>query len=343
MIITTVCILLFLVHVAWNSSKYDDVVKLTQPHHVNMAETGSVAVQHVQEDTDIFSLASSQSYGFFDDVTDKHWKRLQKIAVEHVNHKYPEQPLTHNPLFDKRKIHTTSYPAWWQTNYEPNFSCQFEKRVGWNTNGDGPKWVCDPHRITEQAAKRKAADPNHPGCVVYSIGSNGDFSFEWGLQKEVGEGVCEFHIFDMGDYESKVPADLKRAHYHRWGLKGQDSKVDKPEAGQQFYGMLDTIKLLGHENLEVIDIFKIDCEKCEWNTYQDWLGAGIPLLHQIQVELHSAPGQTAIDFFDSFERAGYLRFHKEPNIQFSDGSCIEYAFVKVEEKFLDGKEFTKAK
>ena len=113
-IITTVCILLFLVHVAWNSPKYDDMVKLTQPH-INIAETGSVAVQHVQEDRDKFSLASSQSYGFFDDVTDKHWKILQKIAVEHVNHKYPEQPLTHNPLFDKRKIHTTSYPAWWQT------------------------------------------------------------------------------------------------------------------------------------------------------------------------------------------------------------------------------------
>ena len=206
-------------------------------------------------------------------------------------------------------------------------------------NGDGPKWICDPHRIKNIAERRKALDPNHPGCVVYSIGSNGDFNFELGMQKEVGEGVCEFHIFDMGDYKSKVPADLKRAHYHQWGLTVQDPNVDKPIPGQQFYGLLDIIKLLGHEKLDVIDIFKIDCEKCEWKTYQDWIGAGIPLLHQIQVELHNAPGQKAIDFFDTFERAGYLRFHKEANIQFSDGECIEYAFVKVEEKFLEGKNF----
>jgi len=177
---------------------------------------------------------------------------------------------------------------------------------------------------------------------VYSIGSNGDFNFELGMQKEVGEGVCEFHIFDMGDYKSKVPAELKRAHYHQWGLTVQDPNVDKPVPGQQFYGLLDIIKLLGHEKLDVIDIFKIDCEKCEWKTFQDWLGAGIPILHQIQVELHNAPGKKAIDFFDTFERAGYLRFHKEANIQFSDGECIEYAFVKVEEKFLEGKKFSTA-
>jgi len=181
-------------------------------------------------------------------------------------------------------------------------------------NGDGPKWICDPHRIKKMAARRKAIDPNHPGCVIYSIGSNGDFNFELGMQKEVGEGVCEFHIFDMGDYEPKVPKELKRAYYHRWGLKAQEQDGDPMNAlgGQTHYSLQDTIKLLGHDNLDVIGIFKIDCERCEWTTYQDWLGKGIPLLHQIQVEVHDAPGQTAIDFFDSFERAGYLRFHKEP-------------------------------
>jgi len=112
-IVATVCILLFLLQIAWNSAKYGDIVKVTQEA---MAETGSVAVQHVQEDTDKFSLASSQSYGFFDDVTDKHWKILQKIAVEHVNHKVPDKPLTHNPVVDKRKVkYNSSYPAWWQT------------------------------------------------------------------------------------------------------------------------------------------------------------------------------------------------------------------------------------
>ena len=42
--------------------------------------------------------------------------------------------------------------------------------------------VCDPHRIPKLALERKAKDPDHPGCVVYSVGSNGDFNFEMGFQ-----------------------------------------------------------------------------------------------------------------------------------------------------------------
>jgi len=101
-VVATVCSLLLLLHVAWNSAKYGDIVKVTQEA---MAETGSVAVQHVIEDTDKFNLASSLvSYGSFDDVTDKHWKLLQKIAVEHVNHEHPDKSLTYNPMFDKAYI-----------------------------------------------------------------------------------------------------------------------------------------------------------------------------------------------------------------------------------------------
>ena len=73
--------------------------------------------------------------------------------------------------------------------------------------------------------------------------------------------------------------ELKRAHYHKWGLKNQDPNFLPPRprglswfekllysnskttvSGQTFYGLIDTIKMLGHEKLDVIDIFKIDCE-----------------------------------------------------------------------------------
>ena len=78
------------------------------------------------------------------------------------------------------------------------------------------------------------------------------------MQKEVGEGVCEFHIFDMGDYETKVPKELKRAYYHRWGFKKQGgSATQKLKTGDanEFMGLKDTIVKLGHENVGVIDIF----------------------------------------------------------------------------------------
>ena len=128
---------------------------------------------------------------------------------------------------------------------------------------DGPKWVCDPHRIKKLALDRKAKDPNHPGCVVYSIGSNGDFTFEMGVQHTVGVGVCEFHIFDFGNFESKIPRELKRANYHRWGLGKQLESATKSDSSSPvvqtgdmiLYGLLDTIRKLGHEHLDVIDIF----------------------------------------------------------------------------------------
>lgn len=96
--------------------------------------------------------------------------------------------------------------------------------------------------------------------MVYSIGSNGDFKFELGLQKEVGVGVCEFHIFDMGNYAEKVPKELKRTTYHRWGFKRQGGDTTglqkgKPGDANEYLGLKDTIKELGHEKLDVIDIF----------------------------------------------------------------------------------------
>ena len=61
------------------------------------------------------SLASSQSFGFFDGVSNSQWELLQKITAEHNNHHYPDLPLTHNPAFDKRnKKYFNSVPAWWQ-------------------------------------------------------------------------------------------------------------------------------------------------------------------------------------------------------------------------------------
>ena len=219
-------------------------------------------------------------------------------------------------------------------------------------------------------------NPDHPGCVIYSVGSNGDFTFELGMQQEVGVGTCEYHIFDPGDFAHKRPPELKRAHYHRWGLTKQNQKEpEKPWWGfeqqeksalretlldirDEYRSLHDTVKTLGHENLDVIDIFvsvevlipcvdntsltaalqKIDCERCEWQTYNDWLSAEVPLLHQILVEVHEAPKDKALDFFNSLERAGYLRFHKEPNIQWGP-SCIEYGFIRVNEPFLEGKDF----
>ena len=67
----------------------------------------------------------------------------------------------------------------------------------------------------------------------------------------------------MGNFEGKMPKELKRAHYHQWGLKKQNPDVKNVKtlaSGKTYFGLLDTVKKLGHDKLDVIDIFKIDCE-----------------------------------------------------------------------------------
>jgi hypothetical protein len=79
----------------------------------------------------------------------------------------------------------------------------------------------------------------------------------------------------MDDFKGNIPAELKRAYYHQWGLKKQGIELSEPEVRVDYYhvglpsnfskthsyfGLLDTVKKLGHDKLDMIDIFKIDCE-----------------------------------------------------------------------------------
>ena len=94
------------------------------------------------EETDSFESANRQSFGFFYDIPESNWKRLQQIFNEHVNHLHPEKPFVYHPqsqehqsipqVYVNRRGHSgwNSYAAWYQSNYEPNFSCPFERRIG---------------------------------------------------------------------------------------------------------------------------------------------------------------------------------------------------------------------
>ena len=76
----------------------------------------------------MFELARSQSFGFFYDIPDGHWRRLHKMFREHQNHRFPERPLTYHPeatadesmpeIYANRHSEWasgwSSYPAWYQ-------------------------------------------------------------------------------------------------------------------------------------------------------------------------------------------------------------------------------------
>ena len=160
--------------------------------------------------------------------------------------------------------------------------------------------------------------------------------FEEGMANLLGKGVCEIHVFDFTDFSHKVPDSIRdMVHFHAWGLKTSGEKVEERVAPRQqtqiFRTLNETIELLGHRG-QIIDIFKIDCEGCEWGTFHDWVNADVDI-RQILVEVHNVP-PAAQDFFLSMQNAGYVTFHKEPNIEFAGGQCIEYCFLKLGKAFF---------
>lgn len=70
--------------------------------------------------------------------------------------------------------------------FEPVASCWDEVRVG--QIGDGGKWVCGLSQLKSP-------------CLIYSLGSNGDPSFELAINTATS-GECEIYTFDPYDYSS---------------------------------------------------------------------------------------------------------------------------------------------
>ena len=74
-----------------------------------------------------YKLAYDQSYGFFDDIDEYNWKLMQTRARTRKNHK-----------FDSNLKFYEEPARWYMNNFEPDFTCAQERRVG--GVGDGPKW-----------------------------------------------------------------------------------------------------------------------------------------------------------------------------------------------------------
>jgi len=217
--------------------------------------------------------------------------------------------------------------VFWQLHYQPSFSCLFQQRIG--LQGEGGKWVCDPKNILKDNPKKDKT--NESSCLVYSIGSHGSFDFERGVHDQIWSG-CEIHTIDRSPwrhYKKGPPPEY--VHYHTYTI-GPSPHTD----------VSTLVQRLGHVN-RTIDILKIDCEGCEWETYKSWFGEGV-YIRQIQVELHGIGKNKGIDavhdFFKTLFDMGYVVFNKEPNTSGCQGCCVEYAFVKMSPSFSRATEAT---
>lgn len=205
-----------------------------------------------------------------------------------------------------------SGPAWFQTNWEPHLSCMEERRVG--THGDGGKWLCDPDCLLVKDE-----------CIVYSIGSSNEFSFDAAM---VARG-CTVHTFDHTVANPNPPPGVV---YHKMGL-------GTPADAAPFKSAKDIFAELNHTK---VDVFKMDIEGGEYKVLLDeaTLAALSEVVVQMQIEFHygwgaaqGAPSETQRKVAELMTKAGFYAFHKEPNIQFSDGGCIEYAFLNTRKVF----------
>lgn len=310
------------------SSSYNDNLELTNFFTVSGSSLETTAIPKTTDASTMmnYSLAYQQSLGYFDDIPNHQWMRAQEIHSKMFpNHfesnlyKFSSGTDNKDPKFMKQ---VKLANKWYGNSFHPEFHCPLAQRLPTDGYIDGPKWICDPHRLR-----------NVSNCLIYSFGSNGKAEFEMGIQDETYRN-CEIHTFDPvssnkrnGDFATALKG---YATFHNWGLGTPDDPNPKMKTLQQ------TMQELGHVG-RTIHIFKIDCEWCEWFTYRQWLEEDI---RQILVETHNAPMPHSKRFFYELHDAGFMIFSKEANYDNGAGA-VEYGFVKLSIDFLRGNLYAK--
>ena len=211
-------------------------------------------------------------------------------------------------LQNKLNMMKISDEIFFKSNWEVNFHCSHKMRIG--KMGDGGKWVCDPFKLQ-----------NIKNCLVYSAGSNGEFSFEIELKKLLP--TCSIFTLDREKYS--CPNGLCTFHQT---LLGNGSTINSKN-----WKMLTTE--LGHTN-QIIDIFKIDIEGSEYEFFTDMLNSNtsVELLpRQILLEVHPTIIPQMHGLFEAFHRNHYVIFNREPNL-IAGSALFEYAFLRLNEAFF---------
>jgi len=248
--------------------------------------------------------SKQKSFGFFCE-TKKDWKIKRAIFEE-------QETKQISPGTDS--FFHTNKGFWWQLNYEPNFSCSFEKRMG--LKGDGGKWICDPHRIKEVVQEKQEK------CGVLSFGSNNKYEFEESIIAELP--MCEIHTFDHTINPANVPPTV---NFHKIGINYTNS-----ESAWTLETIMNKLSL---KHL-TIEILKIDIESWEWDILVGVDGkAGVlfqddlPFFRQLSIELHPTDIPRTRSFFAQMKALGYVIAHKEPNTMM-EGRLQEYLFIKTD-------------
>lgn len=247
------------------------------------------------------SLQESDSWFCESDIN---WKRRKEL----------------HHLQDQRNRHGDNRPLFFQDNWEPTIQCEFERRLG--NSGDGGKWICDVHRFDL---------PNSAKLLIYSFGSNGDFSFERAVKQRLPQ--ADIHTFDMGVYE--CPRNICTFHQARLG-GGKDGNSKS---------LRMIIKELNHQERELA-ILKVDVEGGEYDLFEELFDSsskaqqGMPRIRQILFEIHL--GMTAKEsacerthrLFELFRSNSFAIYHKEVNL-YDAQNVFEYGLIRLNPAFFN--------
>jgi hypothetical protein len=140
----------------------------------------------------------------------------------------------------------------------PIMACHNQVYFG-SKAGDGRKAVCAPDQLVE-------------GCVVYSLGSNNDFSFEDDI---LARTPCTVHTFDC-TIGKKSGTVRDRLHFHDLCISGSRTNDTR------YATVADIMAQLGHQR---VDLMKMDIEGFEQPVFAGWRSDDA-LPDQMVVEIH---------------------------------------------------------
>ena len=212
--------------------------------------------------------------------------------------------------------------ALWHPGLPWGANCPDLRRVG--NLGDGGKQVCHAdslRRLTE--------------CTVLSIGSNGEASFERAVHAL--NPRCEIHIYDH------TLTRRKKRRLPSFVTLYEEAFNATTQQRARYAG-------------RVVHLLKMDCDGCEFDALPRWLDSGTDgaargapgmCTQQLLLEVHGSvaahiwgPRGSLRGSGDAWHRLQMVNtlltrlepeygvFASEPNIEWSDGTCIEYSMLR---------------
>jgi len=176
----------------------------------------------------------------------------------------------------------------WHAGTDEGVDCATLRRVG--PRGDGGKALCLDGGLDARG-------------LVVSVGVGNDWGFETALHRLCP--TCPIEVFDgtnFGFGPARPPAFVD---FH--------DEDFTPETWRRFVGRR-------------VEVLKIDCEGCEFSSLPPFVERLSPRL--ILVEIHGNGHEDEADALLRKLNTTHGIYYREPNMEFTDGGCIEFAMKR---------------